>query len=184
MVVAGAVLRTEGFRYALDNGAWSCHKRGVPFHDDVFREAVFRLGEDADFIVVPDIVEGGLESLRFSESWLPELESVNQRLLIAVQDGITPTDVKPLIHGATGVFLGGSTSFKLSTMETWGDFCGEMGCWYHVGRVNTRRRIRQAACAGADSFDGTSVTRFAKTIHRLDAERRQRVFRFGRSRAA
>jgi hypothetical protein len=44
---------------------------------------------------------------------------------------------------------------------------------YHVGRVNTARRIRLCAEAGADSFDGTSVTMFSCTLPLLESARRQ-----------
>ena len=41
------------------------------------------------------------------------------------------------------------------------------------GRVNTQRRIRLCAAAGADSFDGTSASRYAVTLPGLDSARRQ-----------
>lgn len=74
LVSAKGVLRTEGFaRYGLDNGAWTAFQRGEPFDDNAFLAAVEQLGESADFVVVPDIVRGGHDSLRFSFRWLERL---------------------------------------------------------------------------------------------------------------
>ena len=47
MVSARGALRTEGFRYALDNGAWTSFQRGEPFDEAAFERAVARLGADA-----------------------------------------------------------------------------------------------------------------------------------------
>jgi hypothetical protein len=55
----------------------------------------------------------------------------------------------------------------------WGSLARRRNCYLHVGRVNSQRRIAICAAAGADSFDGTSVTRYAVTMRPLDAARRQ-----------
>jgi hypothetical protein len=55
----------------------------------------------------------------------------------------------------------------------WGRLARECGAYLHVGRVNSARRISLCALAGADSFDGTSVTRFACTAQELDHARNQ-----------
>ena len=46
-----------------------------------------------------------------------------------------------------GIFVGGSTPFKLETMPAWGELAREIGCWLHVGRVNSGRRIRDCHAA-------------------------------------
>tara|TARA_R110000824_G_scaffold43107_1_gene126499 strand:+ start:366 stop:983 length:618 start_codon:yes stop_codon:yes gene_type:complete len=172
LVVAGAVLRTEGFQYALDNGAWSCHMRKVPFDQGAFEKALERLGDGADWIVLPDIVAGGLESLDFSLSWVDQVKPLAP-ILLPVQDGMGVDDVANLVGPDMGIFLGGTTDWKLSTMRVWGDLAARTGAYFHVARVNTARRIRLCQDAQASSFDGTSVTRFAKTLPLLDNERRQ-----------
>jgi hypothetical protein len=63
----------------------------------------------------------------------------------------------------------GSTEWKLATMKPWGNFCKARGVHYHVARVNTLRRFGLAAGAHATSADGTSATRFAKTVPLLKA---------------
>jgi len=173
LVSAGNRLSTEGFGYALDNGAWGCFQRGCLFDEAAFERAVDGLGADADWIVIPDIVAGGLDSLRYSLSWLPRLEPLGRPLLLAVQDGMTAADVAPLLGSRLGLFVGGSTHGKLATTLQWAALARRRGCWCHVGRVNTARRIRLCAAAGAESFDGSSASRFASTVPLLDAARRQ-----------
>ena len=178
LVVAGQKLQTHGFDYALDNGAWSAFQNGLPFNVAEFEKAVAKLGAKAEFIVVPDIVEGGLESLRLSEGWLPTLDGIGKHRLIAVQDGMKAADVEPILGPDIGVFIGGSTDFKEATMPQWGRVCRQRGAYLHVGRVNSRRRIKLCSTCGVHSFDGSSVTKFSSTIHRLTAEVRQRSFIF------
>lgn len=162
--------RTEGFaRYCLDNGAWSAYQQGTAWDGGAFAAFVDAVGP-GDFIVAPDIVAGGLASLALTESWLPRLPGLR---LIAVQDGMTPADVRPLLGPTVGIFVGGSTEWKLSTMRTWGRLAREVGCYLHIGRVNTRRRINMCLFVGAHSFDGTSVSRYAVTLPKLDGARRQ-----------
>ena len=172
LVVAGAVLRNEGLPYALDNGAWSCYQRGVSFDTVAFETALDKLGRGADWITVPDIVAGGLRSLRFSESWLARVSDYAPPLL-AVQDGITPADVRGLVGKEVGIFLGGTTEWKLETMRAWGELAAERGAYFHIARVNSVKRINKCVAAGGHSFDGTSVTRFGKTLRKLDLGRRQ-----------
>jgi len=173
MVSAYGVWRDEGCRYAIDNGAWSAHTQGIEWDAGRFTELVARMGGAADFVVVPDIVAGGLASLRSTEEWLPRLSGLR---LVAVQDGMSPADVRPALGDDVGIFLGGSTEWKLATMRDWGEQAHEAGCYYHVGRVNTQRRIARCVEAGADSFDGSGPSRFNKTLRRLDMARRQGGF--------
>ncbi len=84
------------------------------------------------------------------------------------------TDVEPFVAELAGVFVGGSTAWKLSTMADWGAFCRTHELRLHVGRVNSVRRIRRCGDVGADSFDGSVVSRYAKVKLRLfDNEVRQ-----------
>jgi hypothetical protein len=169
-VVASADWRTEGFKYAIDNGAWHCHTHGKQWDEGRFRGLVEKLGDRADFIIAPDIVAGGLASLALTESWLPRLNGLR---LVSVQNGMEPRDVRFMLGSTVGIFVGGSTDWKLATLPAWGRLAGEVGCYLHVGRVNTMRRIRMCGQAGADSFDGTTGSRFEVNIHRLARGMRQ-----------
>lgn len=168
LISAAGVLRTEGFeRRALDNGAWSAFQQGKPFDEDAFSRAIDKVGEGSDWVVLPDIVAGGKASLDLSLKWLDRLRGFPERLLIAVQDGIEPDDVREYLSPMVGLFIGGSTPYKLRTMDAWGRLARRRNCYMHVGRVNTLKRINACAQAGANSFDGTSVIAFPDSIYKL-----------------
>lgn len=76
-------------------------------------------------------------------------------------------DVRPHLGADVGVFVGGSTAWKLSTMAVWADLARERGTWCHVARVNSPLRIRKCALAGATSFDGSNASRYAVNQPRL-----------------
>ena len=173
LVSARGVLRTEGFPYALDNGAWTAHQRGEDFDVPAFEKAVDLLGEGADWVVLPDIVGGGHRSLAYSLAWLPRLAPLPGRLLIAVQDGIEPADIAPYVSGRVGIAVGGSTEWKIRTIPVWGKFAREHGCYLHILRVNSVRRLNLCRDAQADSFDGSGPSRFAKHLAVMEAGRRQ-----------
>lgn len=173
LISATGVHRTEGFPYAIDNGAWTAHQQGRRFDHAAFERVVWALGDGADWIVVPDVVADRDASLRMTEWYLPHLD--RWPLLVAVQDGMTDADVAPWLGPRCGLFLGGSTEWKLATMTQWGELARRRGCYYHVARCNSGRRISRAKEAGAHSFDGTSVTRFADSMGRLDRAVRQEV---------
>lgn len=169
MVSRTGAWRTEGFRYALDNGAWSDYTTGRDFDDERFKALVDQLGWQADWVVAPDIVGGGLRSLRLSLVWLADLLVRARMVLVPVQDDMVPEDlVSVVVPKHVGIFLGGSTPWKLANMQRWGEWCAERDIYYHVGRVNTQRRMRLACLAGADSVDGSSASRYAVTLPMLD----------------
>ena len=171
LVTAGGCLRNEGFSYALDNGAWGAHQRGESIDLVAFDRALVKMGSGADWVVAPDIVCGGYKSLDLSVDWLPGCLARCRRVLIAVQDGMTPADINPYLCDRVGIFVGGSTEWKLETLPMWGDLCRNNKAWFHVGRVNSAKRIRLCGLAGAWSFDGTSASRFALSLPRLEAAR-------------
>lgn len=166
-------LKNYGLTYALDNGAWSAHIAGIPFQVDPFCQAVQLIGWRAEFVVAPDIVAGGLASLELTRAWLPWLLERTMVALIAVQDGMKPEDVMHRLSKRCGIFVGGTTEWKETTMPMWAALARECGAICHVGRVNTKRRIFLCAAAGVTSFDGSSVSRFADTMPLLDCARKQ-----------
>jgi hypothetical protein len=173
LVSASGALRPHGFPYAIDNGAWSAFLRGASFDVPAFERAVRLLGRDAEWIVAPDIVQGGMASHALSSAWIPRLLGETQRVLFAVQDGMENAHVSWLLGPRVGLFVGGSTPWKLATMGRWAKLARDHGAWCHVGRVNTARRIQLCASVGVDSFDGTSATKYAVTTPRLSHARDQ-----------
>ncbi len=177
----------EGILHALDNGAWQKFQQGREWDadaDKAFGFGLDRWGKSADWVVAPDIVAGGMRSLALSLSWMPRVLSATSYALLAVQDGMTVEDVRPHVGGRVGIFVGGSTdkqrdeygrvwNWKEKTIPDWCGLGREVGCWVHVGRVNTARRIAICGSFGADSFDGTSASKYAVTIPPLTRARNQ-----------
>ena len=145
--------------YAMDSGAWTCYKQGIEFNEEAYQHGINRMGDGADWVVLPDIVGEGPRSLKFSLKWLDKLSHM-RLLLIAVQDNMDPCNVEPYLSSRVGIFLGGTTEFKINSMRMWGKLSVDKDCYYHVGRVNSNKRIRQCQDAGAHSFDGSGVSRF------------------------
>lgn len=159
--------------FMLDNGAFG--EGG--FQPNAFATALRLLGADADAVVLPDIVCGGRSSLRLSLDWMDRvLRTGTPCALLPMQDGVLPVDVRRYLRdfrGRVGIFVGGSTAWKESSMRMWGELAEELGVWMHVGRVNTQRRMALAVAAGAHSVDGSSPTRFACRAAPLVASARQ-----------
>ena len=120
LVSARGALRCEGFPYAIDNGAWTAHQKGAPFDFAAFDRVVSLLGDGADFIVVPDRVADARTTLRWTEEWLPLLDGIGRRRLVAVQDGMSEADVAPWLGDDVGIFVGGTTEWKEETLPRWG----------------------------------------------------------------
>tara|TARA_R100001594_G_C3999262_1_gene254310 strand:- start:500 stop:988 length:489 start_codon:yes stop_codon:yes gene_type:complete len=161
----------------LDNGAWGCHQRGEPFNEQAFIWAYNRIGAEAEWVVAPDIVAGGLKSLELTKRWLPQLK--HDKVLIAVQDGMVPSDVDDMMSDNNGVFLGGSTEYKMESMNMWGRYCLSRNLHFHVARVNTISRLRACQASGAHSIDGSSSSRFSVNANILPSAARQQSL-FGR----
>jgi hypothetical protein len=173
LVSARGERRPEGMRYAIGNGAWTAYQRGEAFDESAFLAVVEKLGEGADWIVLPDIVQGGLASLEYSLRWMDRLRGMPTQLLIAVQDGMQLDDVARFLSPVAGIFIGGSTEWKEATAEAWGLLARRRNGHLHVGRVNSARRIHISAAAGANSFDGSGPSRFSNALPRLDRAKRQ-----------
>lgn len=185
IVSAKGVLRTEGFPYALDNGAWTAFQKSEPFDVPAFEKAVRLLGVGADWIALPDIVMGGKASLDLSVSWLRKLRRRAalraSRFMLVVQNGMETGAmlgrVKRIVGERVGIFVGGDTDWKLAAMRFWSDLAHSLGAICHIGRVNSAKRIEACGSAGADSFDGSSASRFSVTLWPLDRARRNEVIK-------
>ena len=160
---------------AIDNGAWGCFQQGKPWQPEPWQALVEEHGHDALFVIAPDVVCGGPASLELSVSWLPWCMERSRRVLLAVQDGMDAADLRPYLSDTVGLFIGGSTEWKEASLPMWGSLAAETGCWLHVGRVNSARRMLLCAMAGADSCDGTSATRFSKNVPKLTRAARRGV---------
>jgi hypothetical protein len=148
-----------------DNGAFGDWKAKRNFDAVRYTRDLFRIREwddlpEPDFIVLPDIVAGGAESLVFSLYWLEDSMAAGVPLYLAVQDGMTEADVEATISTAVyeggridGIFVGGSLEWKLETGEAWTKFAHYYDMQCHIGRVGTADRVRWAKAIGCDSID-------------------------------
>lgn len=169
--------RDEGFDLTvLDCGTWGDFQLGRAWDDECasdYEALLEKFGATCQWAVAPDIVAGGLPSLELSIRWSNRMLSMVPMVLIAVQDGMGLDDLRPFVGPNVGIFLGGSTKWKLDNAVAWGDFCAELGVYYHFARCNTLQRFALANDAGADSVDGSSASRYAKTLPLLEKGRRQ-----------
>ena len=88
LVSRAGVWRTEGFdRICGDNGAWADFRAGRAFDEDAYDRFLDWLATQpviADWLVLPDIVAGGLRSLELSCRFFNRCLSVAPLVLIAV----------------------------------------------------------------------------------------------------
>ena len=172
--------KNHGMPYAIDNGAFHAFQQNKPFDVEAFEKCLEWSASSPirpDWCVLPDIVGGGTRSLDFSMTWLDSVRKYCELPLIAVQDGMEPEDIADLVGPSLGIFVGGTTEWKLQSLMGWGRLAKNK-CYLHVGRVNTKRRIIHCQNAGADSFDGTRVVKFPKDLPELDRWRSQLGFAF------
>lgn len=148
--------------FAVDNGCYSAFSRKVEWNPTKFLNILYKckaLGLTPDFIVIPDIVGGGLDSLKKSETWGPFLEKeFGFPMYLAVQDGMKVEDVynSSLLWIIHGIFIGGTMKWKIAHMKEWVDFAHDEKLKCHVGRIGTFSRMKMTKIVGADSIDSTS----------------------------
>ncbi len=110
------------------------------------------------WITVPDIPGSARRTLELFEYWYPRLCS--WPLAFVCQDG--QEDLPIPWNDIVGVFIGGSTAWKLShhasaivkTAKAMDKTC-------HAGRVNTPGRFEHFEQLGCDSIDGTGLSKFS-----------------------
>ena len=146
----------DGLRFAIDNGAWSAFKNGTPFDAGAFEALLERYGSMADFVIAPDIVAGGLESLKFSVSWLLKLTHFAGSAAPTEQHDASGRGRGPRECCQLGLFLGGSTSEILNDVPM-----GDVGV---RGAALLPHRARQHGAA--DSACGRGRSRFVRWYKR------------------
>lgn len=153
--------------YFYDNGAYTDHVSGSQFNVNQFMRDIRAMRqrgkgkasfERPAFIVLPDLVARGLESLAESESWIEECVDVAP-LYLAVQNGMSEGNIEALLARQpgkiAGLFIGGTMDWKLGTAASWIVFAHARGLKVHIGRVGTLERVRWAKAIGADSIDSS-----------------------------
>lgn len=167
--------------FAIDNGCYSAWSRGIPWDPAPFIKNLSKcreLGLKPDFAVIPDIVAGGQASVERSADWMRVLrrEYPDIPLYFAVQDGMDPDRFYPReILTADGIFVGGSTEYKLATMNAWTKVAHRLGIGIHVGRIGTPGRMVLAHLAGIDSIDSTTWVQRNGALEHHIKEYREKV---------
>lgn len=147
--------------YFLDNGAFMYWKRGESFKEKPFLNLVeksLKARKRADFLVLPDLVGKGKESLEFSASYAERLKGVDIPLALALQDGMEEKDVEEFVksYRVKVLFVGGTTEWKWRTVRKWIKLSRRLGLTCHVARVPSVKTVMAARRAGADSIDSTA----------------------------
>jgi hypothetical protein len=87
---------------------------------------------------------------------LPRIRVLGFPAALVAQDGLERLDVPWAAFDV--LFIGGSTEWKLGeAARALVARAKARGKWVHMGRVNTRTRLRYADAIGCDSVDGTRL---------------------------
>jgi hypothetical protein len=148
------------FSCALDNGAFACFRKGYPFMEKVFLDtldASYKAGLKLDFIVCPDIVQGGKESLEFSLKWATGRLVTCPNLALVVQDGMEIKDLDcSVMSKFSHLFVGGSVAWKWKTAHEWILHASSYGMKCHIGQCGQLKYLNKAKNLSASSVDSTS----------------------------
>ena len=141
--------------FAIDNGAYSRFER------DNFLSLLERERPRRDlcrFVCAPDVVGSARRTLEAFDHWEPKL--AGWPLALVAQDG---QEALPIPwERISALFIGGSTDWKLGPAAAQCvKAAGVIGKWCHVGRVNTPGRWEYFEQLGADSTDGTGLSRYS-----------------------
>lgn len=147
--------------FAIDNGAFSgfdraAFERLLAKHRD--RQNLCR------FVALPDVVASARRTLEAFDWWCPRLDGWKKALV--AQDGQENLPIP--WDRIDAVFIGGSTEWKLgkhaADVIRTAKICDK---WVHVGRVNTPGRFEYFEDLGADSLDGTGLSRYSWMRERI-----------------
>ena len=141
--------------YAIDNGAFA------GFDAEQFLGLLEKERQRRDlcrFVAVPDVVGSARRTLEVFHRWKHKL--TDWPLAYVCQDG---QENLPLPwNDIAAIFIGGSTDWKMGQHAA---ACVKaakaIGKWVHAGRVNTPGRFEYFEKLGADSLDGTGLSRYS-----------------------
>lgn len=152
--------KLRGIPLAVDNGAFGAWKDGYWFDEFAFLRtlsAVCRAKLKPQWIVAPDLVARGLESLQFSLKWVERMPDAP--FALAVQDGMIPEDILPHLNRFKAIFIGGTLEWKWTTAADWIELAHSRGLPCHIGRVGSVEDLHRAEMLGADSCDSSNFNR-------------------------
>ena len=146
--------RPEG-HFCIDNGAFK------KFVADSFISLLKREENRRDlcrFVAVPDVVGCARRTLECFRHWQPRL--AKWPVAFVCQDGQENLEIP--WDNCAAVFIGGSTDWKMGPHAAAIVKASKViGKWCHVGRINTPGRLEYFEDLGADSCDGTGLSRYS-----------------------
>jgi hypothetical protein len=148
-------LRLIPGRWAMDNGAF------VAFDAPAFVAMLERFYRrpGCRFVAAPDAVGDCHQTLTQWPFWSRLIRGVGFPPALVAQDGLTVADV-PWREIAT-LFIGGHTEWKTGPAAAQLiAYARARGLWVHMGRVNSRERLWEAARLGVDSVDGSGFSKW------------------------
>jgi hypothetical protein len=157
--------RNWGGTFAVDNGCFGRFPQ-AKFESLLRRNAQHK--SKCLFVTMPDVVGAARRTLETFWHWYERLHS--WPVALVGQDGIEDFDIPWRVLAA--VFIGGSTEWKMSKAA--GDLIKAaqiVGVHTHVGRINTVDRWRHFEALGADTCDGSGVSRFDWMLDEIEAAR-------------
>jgi len=147
--------RNWGGVFAMDNGGFSGFD-GAAFRRLLARQETHKA--ECLFVAAPDIVGNARRTCEAFSHWYDEIHT--WPLALVAQDGLENLPIP--WHLIKAIFIGGSTEWKVSNAAA--DIVRAakiMDKYVHVGRVNEVRRFRHFARLGADTCDGSGLSRFS-----------------------
>jgi hypothetical protein len=141
--------------FAADNSAFR------NFSPARFCRMLSRIAEKPNclWVAAPDVVGDARLTAKQFYVWHPVIKALGLPVALVLQDGQGRIGVPWNMVDA--VFVGGSTAFKLGTVsEGIVREAKARGKWVHMGRVNSKRRLRLAYEWGCDSVDGSGFSAF------------------------
>ena len=150
--------------FAIDNGAFA------GFDAKSFLSLLDRERDAISlcrFVAVPDVVGSARRTMEVFEHWRYQLAL--WPLALVAQDGLEDLDIP--WRGIEAVFIGGTTAWKVSKEAAAVVRAAKsIGKWVHAGRVNTPARFEYFEKLGADSIDGTGLSRYSHMRERIHRE--------------
>lgn len=144
-----------GLPWAADNAAFS------GFNEPKFLGMLDRIAGKPGclWVAAPDVVGQATATLDQFERWEPVIREYGLPVSLVLQDGQEQLPVP--WDRLDAVFIGGSTEWKLGPharrLVAEAKARGKLA---HCGRVNSRKRIRNAAEIGCDSIDGSGFSQW------------------------
>ena len=153
------------FPFALDNGAFSCwDMRTNEFDEAKWQEtlpkwkALIRWASPtgmARWAIAPDVPGNATETLKRYKQYHRFVADSEIAPALAVQDGMTVSDVKALSEQPQVICVGGTTEWKWETVELWAKAFPRV----HVLRCNSPEKLYYLEELGVESCDGTGWNR-------------------------